>query len=180
MIVNCNTCNKKINRLPSQIKKSKSGKVYCSRSCSAKANNAGVQRNPPKIRICYRCGEEFTRSSSQNYSTICSKCNQEQIDIKELTLEEYQERLSVKGKHASWKNAYIRNFARSWNKELKSQSCQNCGYSKHVEFCHIKPITSFDKTTKLSVVNSPDNILILCRNCHWEFDNGELKLEEIK
>lgn len=36
---NCFICNKEINKSPSQIKKSKSGRIYCSRSCSAKMNN---------------------------------------------------------------------------------------------------------------------------------------------
>ena len=50
-------------------------------------------------------------------------------------------------------------------------NCANCGYDKHVELAHIKAVADFDDDTLLSVVNSPDNVLSLCPNCHWEFDN---------
>lgn len=56
------------------------------------------------------------------------------------------------------------------------KQCYSCGYSKHVEVCHIKSISSFSKNTKLKVVNSEKNLIYLCRNHHWEFDNGMLKL----
>jgi len=93
---------------------------------------------------------------------------------------EHQEMLSVKGKHPSWKNANIRNLCRSWNKELTKQPCKRCGYSIHVELCHIKPVASFPLETKLREVNDPLNIVVLCRNCHWELDNGYLTLEALE
>lgn len=36
---NCSFCNKKIFKTPSQIKRSKSGKLFCNRSCSTSYNN---------------------------------------------------------------------------------------------------------------------------------------------
>ena len=48
--------------------------------------------------------------------------------------------------------------------------------SKHVELCHIKPIASFKDSALLSEVNSKNNIVQLCPNCHWELDHGILKL----
>ena len=51
-------------------------------------------------------------------------------------------------------------------------SCAKCGYDKHVELCHIKDIANFDDDSLLSEVNSRNNIIQLCPNCHWEFDNG--------
>lgn len=67
------------------------------------------------------------------------------------------------------------------NKSLKDKytSCQRCSYSKHIELCHIKVIHTFDINSTLGEINSPDNLLILCPNCHWEFDNGLLPLSEI-
>lgn len=58
--------------------------------------------------------------------------------------------------------------------------CSNCGYSKHIQLCHIKPIKDFSDDTLLKDVNSPDNIIQLCPNCHWEFDHGLLNLKEIE
>lgn len=48
----------------------------------------------------------------------------------------------------------------------------SCGYDKHVEVCHIKPISEYDLDIKVSEINHKSNIHILCPNCHWEFDNG--------
>ena len=45
MIVKCNNCSKEINRMPSQVKRSKSGFSYCSKSCSQTINNKGNKRN---------------------------------------------------------------------------------------------------------------------------------------
>lgn len=115
-------------------------------------------------------------------SKLCRKCRDkdriENAPQKNMTLGEYQR--DLKHNHPSWKNADARNFARTWNKSLKELPCQNCGYEKHVELCHIKPIKDFSLTTTLGEVNHPDNLLVLCPNCHWEFDNKVLSLKDIK
>ena len=179
MIVNCNCCNKEIKRSPSTIKKSKTGKFYCSNSCSARKNNLDKQRNQPKERKCAECDASYHYTKGHR-SIYCPKCFQnKKNEHKCKTLKEVQEKLSLQGKHKSWKNASVRNFCRSWNKELTKKPCQKCGYNKHVELCHIKAVSEFDEKTTLAEVNSPENILVLCRNCHWEFDNGILLKEEI-
>jgi len=55
----------------------------------------------------------------------------------------------------------------------KLDKCQKCGYDKHVEVCHIKPISAFNLEDSIEQVNSWDNLLILCPNCHWEHDNAD-------
>lgn len=52
------------------------------------------------------------------------------------------------------------------------KKCKICDYSNHVEICHIKSVSSFSDSTLISEINSVDNLLILCPNHHWEFDNG--------
>ena len=91
----------------------------------------------------------------------------------------YRNLKSVKGKHPSWVNSHIRILNRSWNKDLLKYPCQKCGYSNHIEFCHIKAVSSFGDDALLGEVNDPKNILVLCPNHHWELDNGMLRLEEI-
>ena len=34
----------------------------------------------------------------------------------------------------------------------------------------------FDKDTTLNEINDINNLMALCRNCHWEFDNGLISL----
>lgn len=55
------------------------------------------------------------------------------------------------------------------------KKCQRCDYDKHVEVCHIKSISSFDENTDIDVVNDLSNIIVLCPNHHWEFDNQNFK-----
>ena len=45
--------------------------------------------------------------------------------------------------------------------------------------CHIKAIKDFDDNTTLGEVNDPKNIVVLCPNHHWEFDNDKLSLSDI-
>ena len=59
-----------------------------------------------------------------------------------------------------------------WNKILTGLPCAVCGYDKHVELAHIKAVSEFNVSDKLSDINNERNIIQLCRNCHWEFDNG--------
>ena len=159
--------------------------IFCSRKCSAAFNNKGVQRNKPKERKCKKCEDCYVNTSqhkSKNYCSICLEAYKQETSfeyIKNKTLGELKEKLTVKGKHQSWKSSEVRNFNRSWNKNLTKNGCQNCDYKLHVELCHIKAISDFPDSATLGEVNSPDNILVLCRNCHWEFDNKKLLLEHI-
>lgn len=55
--------------------------------------------------------------------------------------------------------------------------CQVCQYSPYVEVCHIKPISEFPLSALESEINAPNNLVKLCRNCHFEFDNGYMSPE---
>ena len=61
-----------------------------------------------------------------------------------------------------------------------SPSCTVCGYDKHVEVAHIKPVAEFDDSATVKEINSIDNLVGLCPNHHWEYDHGLLKLEKNK
>jgi len=64
----------------------------------------------------------------------------------------------------------IRQHARQQTSS-RQQKCEECGYKKHVETCHIKPICEFSDDDLLSDVNAPSNLKLLCPNCHWEYDD---------
>lgn len=102
--------------------------------------------------------------------------NERAIRTKDLTIKDYIERDCVKKLHKSSTFAHIRGFNRYWNKEKTQLPCFVCGYDKHVELAHIQSISSFSTDTKLSEVNSSKNVVQLCPNCHWEFDNGLITL----
>lgn len=132
---------------------------FCSQSCSASYTN----RVSPKRRLgkhsCKICLKPIKAGRSYCQNCFGSK-------TKDLTLEE----AIYRHLHRSSAFALVRSRARAVFKGLP-QVCQTCGYDKHVEVCHIKPIKDFPLTTRLSEINSPNNLLMLCPNCHWEFDH---------
>lgn len=53
--------------------------------------------------------------------------------------------------------------------------CDVCSYAAHVEVCHIKPVHQFTDDTLVSTINAVKNLMFLCPNHHWEYDNGLLR-----
>lgn len=141
---------------------------YCSRSCSAKVNG----REFPKRKVERKC-TKCDKLAASYKTLLCKDHLQEWKDNlnKDKTIGEYRNKLSVKGKHASWLNSHVRIFTRNWLKHLRALPCAKCGYDLHVELAHIRQVSSYTDDTKLSEVNSEDNVIQLCPNCHWEFDN---------
>lgn len=150
---------------------------FCSRSCAAKYNNVMYPKRKSQKK-CIVCGEP-------TLSHRHSRCETHWLEYrnnhyKNITVGEYRSKKSLKNRHPSWKNSYIRNFARSWLKHLAELPCAMCGYNKHVELCHIKPISEFTDDTLLGDVNNEDNVIQLCPNCHWEFDHNIISIENIR
>jgi hypothetical protein len=132
------------------------GYLYLKSYCKKCSNKLTVRGQYDKC----KCGNPKTKKSSKCID--CHNKNQKQFvflsDVKH-----YQKY----GKQVTFQP--IRSRARSVIKDRTC--CEKCGYDKHVEACHIKPISSFPDDTPIDLINSPDNLLALCPNCHWEFDN---------
>ena len=54
--------------------------------------------------------------------------------------------------------------------------CEICGYTNHVEVAHIKAVSEFSNDISISEINALSNLVGLCPNHHWEYDNGILTL----
>lgn len=155
--MNCLKCNKETNN-----------PRFCSRSCAASYNNTINPKRKTKKK-CLQCNDSvlsYRHNRCKNHWD-----NYKENKYQNKTVGEYRELQSVKGKHPSWMNTHVRLFARSWLKHLAKQPCSHCGYDKHVELAHIKAITEFNNDALLSEINSESNVIPLCPNCHWEFDN---------
>jgi hypothetical protein len=72
----------------------------------------------------------------------------------------------------------IRNRAKAYFSIIPEnlRKCQICNYDKHVQMCHKKSIGSFTLDTLVSVINDPNNLIMLCPNCHWELDHDLLNI----
>lgn len=148
---------------------------FCSSSCSAKYNNHLKPKRKLQVKLCSRCSKKIDRRSHLEKSTLCGQCRFND-NLRDKTLADYYKLNSIRDKHPSWRHAHIRGLNRNWNKDLIKLPCANCKYDKHVELAHIKPISSFPSYTKICIINDKSNVIQLCRNCHWEFDHGLLKL----
>lgn len=81
--------------------------------------------------------------------------------------------------HCNWQSARTtirRHAVKVYDLSNKPKCCNLCGYSKHYEVCHIKSVSSFSDDIKVEEINSIDNLVALCPNCHWEFDNLHIEI----
>lgn len=140
---------------------------YCSSSCAAKINN-----KIPKRKVqgsCCVCSSPI--SSTRKY---CKSCYESQWkSYADCTLSQFK---TSKGSRNSYTTLVRQHANRVAKENGKLKKCVVCGYDIYVECCHIKSVSSFSSDTKLSVVNSPSNLVMLCPNHHKEFDLGLLKL----
>lgn len=149
---------------------------FCSRSCAVTFNNKLCSKRQLKSRNCKQCGTDVKRAHWRDNRMLCRSCANPLKDIKSMTIKEYAEHHGYQAKHRSWLYCKVRDLGRYWNRGIKFKICQNCGYDKHTQLCHIKPVSSFGVDTPLGEIHHPSNLVSLCPNCHWEFDNGLLKL----
>jgi hypothetical protein len=127
---------------------------------------------------CPMCGVLIQYDSKFCFS--CTRINAGKILFSTSTIGEYREQLAVKGKHPSWVHGAVRGLARSRYRDLLKTPCSNCGYERHVELCHITPLSKWPDGATMGQVNAPENVAILCRNCHWELDHGLIPVDSVR
>lgn len=139
-------------------------KNYCSKQCFLKRNSIKI---PTRDFYCQRCNIIIHTGTSKPRQTLCKNCNSNFVDWSKVSKSDMKTRY----KNINQYHARIRSIARQ---NYQKTECENCGYAKHVEICHIKPVAEFPDTAFISEINQPTNLIALCPNCHWEFDNGYL------
>lgn len=171
-------------------KKLSTNRKFCSRSCSTSANNRIAPRRTfqPRTKECAACNEPFTTTPMTARSRRCSTCVENEtfpkqivrqgVPTRELTLGDYVEYHRSRNHHKSLQFCEVRAYCRLWNKHLERR-CQVCGYTLHVDLCHIKPLSELPLTTTVGQANDESNIVVLCKNHHWELDHGFLAIEAI-
>lgn len=175
--VECLCCKKIFTKHTCAIKEGKND--FCSRSCAAKINNTIPGRVPrPSLRKCVTEGcKETLYSNRDGQAQYCRNCitNRKHIrgaNVSELSIQDTTKRLG-----ANKYNVIHSHCITLHKKEKLTTSCEMCEYPHHLELCHIKAISSFPKDAKLKIVNARENIMFLCRNCHWEYDNHFIAID---
>lgn len=165
MKVECAYCGAEFDKRKDQVEKT--NRNFCCRSHAASFNNKAHPKRKPE-HVCSDCGKPLPSKADR-----CSKCK-----VK-FTHSEYSKRTlgsTLYGDEDTatpYRYSHVRRHAKKVLEFTgREKKCEKCGYDKHVEACHIKAIVDFDLDSLLSEVNSPDNLLYLCPNCHWEHDHG--------
>lgn len=99
---------------------------------------------------------------------ITSLKNNDEISVNNLTKKDIFDR------YKQWQTArsMIQKKARSiYKNSSKPKKCICCGYDKHYEVAHIKAVSLFDDNALISEINDENNLIALCPNHHWEYDN---------
>jgi len=169
--VKCGFCGKSIRAEMARVKHSKSGKVYCNKSCKAKAEI------PKKSVIleCETCGKVLVRSPchlEHKHHFCCRQCFG--IWRRQFTGEQA---LHWKGGYNKTERERIRS-RKAW-KELRktvlesfSKACAVCGKTGTLHLHHIRP-------WRLGGKDEISNLVPLCPKCHskqtvsdWIVENG--------
>lgn len=167
---NCKNCQKLI---PVKKTSKNTWTKFCNRSCAASYNNKKYPKRQLEG-ICSECNVQC--ASSKKYCSSCLEIMRKESYHKwsEMTLGEYKG--SGNANYASG-YPYIRALARKkYIKNNNDHSCKICQYDKHIDVCHIKGISSFSLSATIAEINHIDNLIGLCKNHHWELDNGYLDL----
>lgn len=196
---NCNKSFKR--RLSSHNYSVKRGRKnhFCSAKCNTEYQKhyrrsiSENQKHVTKISVpCTYCSKQIIRKKKRlkknNFcSTSCAnraryRIKKVKVKPKKITNFEKLKTLSkgnVFEKYKSWQTArsMIAKHARKVLHESHlDKKCHVCGYNLHVEVCHIRDVKDFPSSVKLEKINSLENLIYLCRNHHWELDNGHLTL----
>ena len=149
----CKEC-KKIIEVPDGVKIPQiKEKIFCNRSCAAIFNNKKREKKQKKIKL--------RKAKAPKFNFLLKRTKREIFDS-----------------HKNWQSARTsirRHAAYIFDKCGKNKCCQECGYSKHYEICHIKAVKDFPDTAFIQEINHKDNLIAFCPTHHWEFDNGYLR-----
>lgn len=119
--------------------------------------------------------------NKDNKDRILKRCESLNIKVNLIRLPEVLSRtkgelLSDRKNYQSYRST-VRKWAEKIYKENNSEcKCVICGYDKHIEIAHIKAVSDFDDDATIAEINNINNLIGLCPNHHWEFDNGLLDI----
>lgn len=132
-------------------------KKYCNHSCAANHNNKLKGFIPKKERV--------------SKTTEC--VHRPEAEILNRTKGEL---FSSRANWQSARSSIRTNANRIYSEHYSKKKCVVCGYDKHVEVCHKKSVSDFPDTALIREINDINNLVGLCPNHHWEFDEKLLIL----
>lgn len=126
-------------------------KKFCNRSCSASFNNIGNTRHGTPAISCKGCGAKTNARNKTGYCSI--KCRQDHEIVRWLAGE----------LDGSWKYTHAA-YVRRYLEQKTNGCCEQCGFNKTRE--DGSSILQVDHIDGNWENNRPDNVRLLCPNCH--------------
>jgi len=147
-------------------------KKFCSRSCAASYNNIKIPKRK-KTKKCKACNSHIVSDR-----TYCKQCFDAYFkrDFNKLTLRDCQNVYGSRNAYHTTVRTHAQQLAKKYN---KLEKCYICGYTLHVDCCHIIPVSDFPLNTTIIVVNALKNLIGLCKRCHWELDHGYINKKDL-
>lgn len=109
----------------------------------------------------------------------CSDLNIEWLNIVSVIPIKDRTKHEVFLSNKTWQSARSsirRDAYNNFIKNTDNPKCIVCGYDKHVEVAHIKAVSEFSDDALISEINDTTNLVGLCPNHHWEYDNELLNI----
>ena len=152
---------------------------FCNKFCAAKFNGVkatkarvanNLRRNPPTERFCKRCAASMGVQPHAIKRVVCDDCWRPRGML--MTKKEVFTAYGTYKGHSK-----IRGLARSiFDQSALPKACIICGYSKHVQISHKKPVASYPDDAIVQDINRLENLQPLCPTHHWETDHGMLDI----
>ena len=140
-------------------------KRYCDVKCSSASRKRECKCVP-----CIYCGKPLKRHLKKFCTKSCA--SRSRGILQSITKGDL---FSKRSGYQSARSAIQRDARTVYLWSKRKLECLICGYSKHVDIAHIKPVSDFDDACTVAEINAMDNLVSLCPNHHWEFDHGFLK-----
>lgn len=200
----CKFCNKPILMKENDKYRDVFKKKFCSCICASKYGHIVTPRtgrqvdnfldkySNDEIKEIYESSTSILEFSNKlGYSSrilksqtvVINRLNSIGIDIDSLKKQTKSIKNHTKGevfdKYSNWQCArsQIQKHARKvYADSDKPKECCVCGYDKHYEVAHIKAVSEFDDEVLVSEINDIDNLIALCPNHHWEYDNTDFDI----
>lgn len=185
----CAKCNKKVTKTKAELKKSKTGRHFCSKSCSASFNNTIRKRKPKKQRSCLNCGRltsnaKYCSVACSNYrpKRKCKHCAKEITSKKycsntcqrEHEWAQYREEIEEAGSvnPRGSKTISKNKVAKKYLMETRGYCCEICGTREWMG----KPVgLILDHIDGNSENDSLSNVRLVCGNCDMQLPTYKSK-----
>lgn len=166
MLLNCAECGALIEKKPHEIRKSKSGRAFCNRSCAAKFNNRKYQKRKPAEtnNTCVYCGSEFEGSYTRRFCDNTCSANHKAVLFGTMWETGGSDFVNEYSK-AARKAGSIEGVARRYLFIVNNFKCSRCGWTYEPSDGGLPPLHASHKDNNFKN-NSFDNLELLCPNCH--------------